>query len=186
MPWDFLIGAVHYLEGADGRPWSIDETRESFEKGLYGYFAGDIRRVVDLYYATVREMVKAGGITIVAHLDYIKHYNDRGRYFSEEAGWYRRLVEETLKVIASHDVIVEVNTRGWRHPCRSAYPSPWILRRACDLGIRVTVNSDAHAPGQLLAGLSRGRERAWRAGYREVVCLIKGEWVRKEVKRGCR
>lgn len=175
--WDYVIGSIHYLgREPDGQYWSVDLSREVFERGLDSLYNGDARRYVDHYLSTLRDMARDGRCQVVGHMDYPKRFNDRGRYFSEEAVWYRGLIDETLRAIAAAGTILEVNAGGWRSPCRSAYPSPMVLRRACALGIPVTLSSDAHTTAQLTWGMARLEERARRAGYGQVMRLLGGRW----------
>jgi histidinol-phosphatase (PHP family) len=183
LGWDYVIGSIHYLGyEPDGHRWSLDLDLETFQRGLYGQYRGDIRRVADGYFATVREMVQAGGPDIVGHFDYAKRFNRQGGFFSEDAAWYRRMVEETLRVIAGRGVMLEVNTSGWRNSTGSAFPSPWVLRRALSLGIPVTVNSDAHDPALLTAGLARGLRLLRGAGYDQVMRLVGGRWSPRPIR----
>ncbi len=175
--WDYLIGSMHYLgREPNGEYWSVDVNRESFERGLTTIYGGDIRRACDAYYATMRDLARDGRFDVVGHLDYTKRFNDRGRYYDDESLWYRRMMDETLRVIAARDLILEVNAGGWRAPCRSAYPAPWILRRACELGVRVTLSADAHRPELVVADMGRLSERVRAAGYRSVTRLLDGKW----------
>jgi histidinol-phosphatase (PHP family) len=177
LGWDYVIGSIHYLgHEPDGQYWSVDVGRETLERGLQTIYGGDVRRYCDHYYATARDLARDGRFTIMGHFDYTKRFNDHGRYYSDEATWYRQMIDETLRVFAAQDIILEVNSGGWRSPCRSAYPAPFILRRACELGIRVTLDSDAHRPWQVAYGLSRALDRVRRAGYTQVARLLGGQW----------
>lgn len=180
--WDYVIGSMHYLgREPNGELWSVDVTRESFERGLETIYRGDVRRVCDAYYAAMRDLARDGRFDVVGHLDYTKRFNDRGRYYDDESAWYRRTMDETLRVFAARDVIMEVNAGGWRAPCRSAYPAPFILRRAYELGVRVTLSADAHRPEQVVADMGRLEARVRAAGYRSVTRLLGGQWRQVEL-----
>ena len=177
LGWDYVIGSIHYLgREAGGELWSMDVNRETFERGLGEIYHGDVRAYCDHYYAAVRDLARDGRFTIMGHLDYTKRFNDGGRYYSDEAAWYRQMIDQTLGVLAQAGMILEVNTGGWRSPCREAYPAPFILRRARELGLDVTVNADAHAPGDVAVGLDRGLALVQAAGYRQVARLLNGQW----------
>jgi histidinol-phosphatase (PHP family) len=177
LGWDYVIGSIHYLgHAACGELWSTDVNRETFERGLSEIYGGDIRAYCDHYYATVRDLARDGRFTIMGHLDYTKRFNDGGRYYSDEAAWYRQMIDQTLVALARAGMILEVNTGGWRGPRREAYPAPFILRRTHELGLRVTVNADAHRPEDVAMHLDRGLALVQAAGYRQVARLLDGQW----------
>lgn len=177
LGWDYIIGSIHYLgREHDGQYWSVDLSREVFERGLETIYGGDARRYCDHYLSAIRDMARDGRFQVVGHLDYPKRFNDAGRYFSQEAGWYRRMIDETLRAVAAAGIILEVNAGGWRSPCRSAYPAAFVLRRACKLGIPVTLSADAHTTAQLTWGVARLERRVRQAGYLQVTRLLGGRW----------
>ena len=177
LGWDYVIGSIHYLgREAGGDLWSMDLDRETFERGLRDIYHGDVRVYCDHYYATVRDLARDGRFTIMGHLDYTKRFNDGDRYYSDEAPWYRQMIDQTLAVLARAGMILEVNTGGWRSPRREAYPAPFILHRAHELGMSVTVNSDAHRPEDVALDLDRGLALVQAAGYQQMARLLNGQW----------
>ena len=143
---DYTVGAVHYVDYLpDGQPWSFQRANPVFDRGIDRIFGGDVRAMVERYYALVREMVEQHPPSVVAHLDRIKKRNADGRYWNEHAAWYRRAVEDTLDAIAGAGCILEINTRGlYLNEITDTYPTDWIVRRAHARNIRLQVNSDAH------------------------------------------
>jgi histidinol-phosphatase (PHP family) len=79
----------------------------------------------------------------------VKLWNTTGRYFSEDAPWYRAAVDGALTALAQSGRIVELSTGGWRRGLPDPFPSPWIVRRCHELGVPMTLNSDSHHPRQL-------------------------------------
>ena len=133
-PWDYVIGAVHYLDpqcrlGAWSRECP-DPVDEQYAR----------------YFALVRQLAQAGLCDFIAHFDVVKR---AGRQPSE-----RGLAEipVTLAEIARTDVCLEINTSGYRHT-ELAEPQPYptlpIAAQAIALGIPLVVNSDSHAPDQV-------------------------------------
>jgi histidinol-phosphatase (PHP family) len=183
LGWDYIIGSIHYLgREAGGELWSPDVNRETFERGLSEIYHGDIRAYCDHYYATVRDLARDGRFTIMGHLDYTKRFNDGSRYYSDEALWYRQMIDQTLVALARAGMILELNTGGWRSPRREAYPAPFILRRAHELGLRVTVNADAHRSEDVALDLDRGLALIQAAGYRQVARLLNGRWRQQSIE----
>lgn len=148
---DYIIGSVHMVRNirADYL-WFIDgPDPATYDEGLNILFGGDIRAGVTAYYHQINEMLSNNEMEIVGHLDKIKMHN-RGRYFSEDSEWYQNLVDETLDLIKSKNVIVEVNTRGiYKKRSETHFPGPAILRKIRKLGIPVMISSDAHKPEEV-------------------------------------
>ncbi|MBB4079803.1 histidinol-phosphatase (PHP family) [Lewinella aquimaris] len=182
---DYTIGAVHYVGYlSEGEPWSFQRPNPVFERGISTIFGDSPRRMVERYYALVREMVELHPPDVVAHLDRIKRRNVNGAYWDEHADWYVAAVEETLDAIAGADLIMEVNTRGiYLNEISDTYPSYWIVRRAHARGIKLQVNSDAHQPRHIVGGFretyaglrSLGVEAVWEfkdGGFRPAELLV--------------
>jgi histidinol-phosphatase (PHP family) len=177
LGWDYVIGSIHYLgREVNGDLWSMDVNRETFERGLREIYGGDIRVYCDHYFATVRHLAADGRFTIMGHLDYCKRFNDGGRYYSGEDAWYHQMLDQTLGALAQAGMILELNTGGWRSPCQEAYPAPFVLRQAFEMGLRVTVNADAHTPADVARDLDQGLSLVKTAGFSQVARLLNGQW----------
>ncbi len=177
--FDYFIGSVHFV-GNDpaGVPWEFDAGPDSFARGYEGWYERDIRRLVTNFYTIAGTAATfIPGIAIVGHFDRIKRFNYNGRYFSEDDPWYREAVEGALAAFAKTGTIVELNTAGWRTPTGAAFPSPWICRRCHELGIRMTINTDAHRPDHLTADHDRAVAQLTAAGHREIWVRRAGQWV---------
>jgi histidinol-phosphatase (PHP family) len=178
--FDYFIGSVHFVGTRieDGLPWEFDGKEDNFIHGLTHYFDHDIRRMALEFYERERMVPDfIPGIAIAGHMDRIKRFNYNNRFFEEQESWYRDAVEETLQTFAAANIVVELNTAGWRTPTADAYPSDWIVRRCHELNIRMTINTDAHVANLLVADHERGLARLRDAGYRELWVWHAGEWV---------
>ncbi|MFO7850816.1 MAG: histidinol-phosphatase [Spirochaetia bacterium] len=178
---DYKIGSVHHLYSPERKEFmSVDYSREELNTLLNETFKGDIKALVSEYYKRVREMVQTGGFEILGHLDLIKKHNRDNAYFDEAEEWYAREIQKTLEAIAGSDVILEINTgamaRGYTD---EPYPSPWIIDRAAELEIPVTINSDAHKPEWLDYCFEEAESLARASGYTSKMVLSEGKW--KEV-----
>jgi len=175
---DYRIGSVHLIGGEDcDVKWTIDGPCDIFDRGARQCYGGDFQRMVREYYRRVRAMVQAGGIDIVGHLDRIIFNNVGSHYFSDSAAWYRDEVEETLHTIATYGPLIELNVSSWYAPIGQPNPSPWVLKRCRELGIRVTVSSDAHCPEFVARGLDRATQLLESTGYTEIWQLNTGQWT---------
>lgn len=178
--FDYAIASVHHV-GNDphtGEPWEFDAGADEFARGLGDWYGNDIRRLVEDFYALARQAPGfVAPVAIAGHMDRIKRFNYGDRYFSEDAPWYRDAVEATLQAFAAGNLIVELNTAGWRTRTDAPFPSPWIVARCHAHGLRMTINTDAHQPTLLTAGHDRAVAVLQAAGYREVWARRAGQWV---------
>ncbi len=181
---DYLIGGVH-LVGQSADPdeiWFIDgPKREVYDDGLQRFFDGDIRRAVRRFYEQSNEMIEYEKFDIIAHFDKIKMHN-RGRYFSEDEAWYRKLALETLDLIRQKGLVMEINTRGiYKKRYDGFYPSPWLMEAACQMGVSAIVSADAHRYEELSLEFDAAEEALRKAGYRSVVCWNGNGWTEKKL-----
>jgi histidinol-phosphatase (PHP family) len=132
-PWDYVIGSVHYLDNAC--------TRGSWDKN-----AKDIRALYSEYFLLLQKLVCSGLCDIIAHFDLPK----RTGFPPTDAE--RDAISETLREIRSQNLVVEINTSGYRHVelrKPEPYPNFDVISEAISLGIPLCVNSDAHKPGDV-------------------------------------
>lgn len=175
---DYVIGSVHYGDVLDdGALWMIDFTPEAFADGVRRLYGGAARRAVTRYYGLVAGMVERHRLDVVGHLDLVKKFNAAGRFFDESAPWYRDAVFQALDAVAAAGVVLEVNTaavaRGFSP---DPYPSYWILSRAHELGIPLTLNADAHQPEMLTAAFEEVAGALAALGFRELRILGERGW----------
>ncbi|HTS19360.1 MAG TPA: histidinol-phosphatase [Verrucomicrobiae bacterium] len=133
-PWDYVLGSVHYLD---------NECRIASWPRKY---AGDAHALYARYFELMRRMVASGLCDIVSHFDVVKRSGHLpGESEAED-------IAQTLEAIKTADISIEINTSGYRHselPEPQPYPSWSMAEQALNLGIPLTVNSDAHAPEQV-------------------------------------
>jgi histidinol-phosphatase (PHP family) len=152
--WDFLIGSVHYLPGAD---WALDDPQHMSR------FRG--REIADIwasYWRTYERAIRSGLFDFVAHPDLPKKFGFR------PPGDLRRFYEPAIAALAECGVAFEINTAGLRKDCAELYPARDFLELACGAGVTVLINSDAHAPAELGLGFAEAVTLAHDVGYTEV------------------
>lgn len=148
-PWDYLIGAVHYLGD-----WDFDNP-----KWLGRWSTTDVEQVWSHYWQTYATMAGSGLFDILAHPDLVKKFSHR------PGGDLRRFYEPAIEAAAAAGVAIELNTAGWHKPCAEAYPAPSFLAMACQAGIPLVISSDAHAPGEVARDFTAAATLARAAGY---------------------
>jgi histidinol-phosphatase (PHP family) len=180
---EYTIGGIHLVrKPGDDNLWFIDGPwQETWDEGLEKIFHGDIKEAVSTYYEQLNGMVMTQKPSIVAHLDKIKMHN-RKRYFSGDESWYRDLVEKSLRLIAEKGCIIEVNTRGlYKKRCDELYPGTDILKQIKQMGIPVTLSSDAHRPEELAGYMTEAIDTLREIGFTHLSYFGEGGWRTQEM-----
>jgi histidinol-phosphatase (PHP family) len=132
-PFDYIIGSVHLSNGVsifNKKRWKgLNEEQRIREK--------------ETYYDLIQQSVRSGMFDVLGHIDAMKGF------YPEFSDIPTKAVDETLKVIAEHDIAFEINTSGSTKFCGGWYPADDILERALHYGIHVTFGSDAHIPDRV-------------------------------------
>ena len=141
---DYIIGSVHFLFPKNGAEFfTVDGSKEEFEKGLSEGYNGDAQALMNHYYDSVLDMITEGGFDIIAHLDLLKKNCQGKNYWPEEAEICRQ--KEVAQAAAKAGLVIEVNTGGLnRKKIHDTYPSLTFLRIICENNIPVIITADAH------------------------------------------
>nr|NQU92439.1 histidinol-phosphatase [Bacteroidota bacterium] len=175
---EYMIGGIHLVKNPEKADiWFIDgPRRETYDEGLKYIFNGDIEFAVTSYWKQIREMISTQDFEIIAHLDKIKMHN-QNRFFTEDEPWYRKQLNETLELIAEKQIIVEVNTRGlYKKRSDELFPGVKALRLIHQLGIPVTLNSDAHKPEELSNEFDFAKNTLREVGFRKLMLIGRNGW----------
>jgi histidinol-phosphatase (PHP family) len=150
--WDFFIGSVHYLPGAD---WAVDDPQH------VSRFRGkaDIAAIWASYWRTYERAIRSGLFDFVAHPDLPKKFGFRPE------GDLRSYYEPAIAALAETGVSFEINTAGLRKDCRECYPAHDFLALAAEAGVTMLINSDSHSPVDLCAGYADAATAARTAGF---------------------
>jgi histidinol-phosphatase (PHP family) len=157
---DFVLGSVHYLERPDQMFDKVPDGAEQFRDR-------DIDEIYSDYFRRIREMAATGLIDCLSHLDLIKIHGCR------PTAPIRDLISETLDLIATRGLAIELSTAGWRKPVNELYPADEIIQLAIEKRIAFTTASDAHSPVQLGENYGRLSEKMQALGVREVCVFEK-------------
>lgn len=128
--FDYVIGSVHFLGH-----WGFDNP-----VFVHRYDGEQIDSVYERYFDHVKRSAESGLFDIIGHCDLVKKFGHRPTKAMDE------MVRETLRVVKACDIVMEINTSGLYKPVKEMYPSEAILKIACELGIPLTLGSDAHNP----------------------------------------
>lgn len=177
--FDYFIGSVHYVFSKIlNNYYEVDGPSESFQYLIEKGFENNVDEFIERYYSSVRKMIIEYKPQVIAHIDLIKKNNEGGKYFDEAGDLYIGQVEETLAVVKKSGALLEINTgaisRGYTD---KPYPSDYILRRCIEEGIGITLNSDAHEPGNICYKFNEMISYARTIGFKEICFLRDGIWT---------
>ena len=174
--YDYVIGSVHTMM-LDGKPYELDYTREALLHAVNEHFRGDIYLFLQQYFSMVGELVDVTDCNIIGHFDLVTKFNADGSLFDELDTRYLVPAKATIDKLVKRDVIFEINTgavmRGYR---RAPYPAVPLLRRICERGGRVVINSDAHTCDHLLGKFDEAMMLAKNVGFGSVCELTADGW----------
>ncbi len=153
-PWDYLIGSVHYLPSG----WAVDDPQWI---GRYTASEGATEEIWTVYWREYARCIASGLFDFVAHPDLVKKFGHR------PPGDLRRYYEPTIAAAAAGDVTLEVSTAGLRKPVGELYPAAGFLTLACQAGVTVVIDSDAHAPEEVGQDFGAAAAAVRAAGYTE-------------------
>ena len=123
--------------------------------------------VYGLYYEHLEKMLDFNYFDVICHIDLIKKFGRKPlRSFDNE-------VNEILLKIKTKNLCVEINTSGYTHPVGEPYPSPDIITTCHDLGIRITLGSDAHTPANVAQYYDRALPLILSTGYEYLTTFTK-------------
>jgi len=152
---DYIIASVHYLFPKNYNTkvsneffFTVDGSKEEFEKGLSEGFNGDARALMHRYYDAQIEMIEEGGFDILGHPDLLKKNCGGRNYWTEEEETARQ--REIALAVSKTDIIIEVNTGGInRKKIHDVYPSLSFLRIISEYKIPVIITADAHCAADI-------------------------------------
>ena len=180
LPLDYRIGSIHFLPLAlplaEKNMMCIDGSYEEFAQSVDQHYAGDIRRLVEHYFQSLRGMIEAGGIDIVGHMDKIYMNGQHYKGFDMTASWYRDPLMDCLELAKDKGDIIEINTKNWVKR-REIYPHVQYLNTIRELGIPVMVNSDCHYPTLVNDGREEILELLKAHGFKSTRELVNGQWM---------
>ncbi len=150
-PWDFLIGAVHWVGG-----WSID-----YEVSAYEFDRRGIRQAYEDYFQLKVQLAASGGVDVLAHVDVVKKH---GHFLPQPP---IDLYREVVSAAGGSGTAVEVSSAGLHSSGGEMYPAPQLLRMFNDAGVGITLASDAHVPQHCGRDVPQVIEAARAAGFRD-------------------
>lgn len=150
-PWDFLIGAVHWVGG-----WSVDYGVSSHEFARRG-----VHRAYEDYFSLETQLAASGAVDVLAHVDVVKIF---GHVPPEPP---TDLYADVVTAAAASGTAVEVSSAGLHKPIGEIYPAQPLLEMFYAAGVPITLASDAHVPEECGRDTALLVDVARAAGYGE-------------------
>lgn len=174
---DYSIGSVHYLDslGNNNEYWSIDGGFAEFNSGLKQLYKGNIREATRRFFDVTNKMIEKGGFDIVGHVDKITYHGTKFRDFNVADKWYTDLMTNTLELIKSRGLMLEINTKSLREH-GITYPHSSFYPLINEIGIPVMVNSDCHYPTNITDGFRETYNTLKEAGFSTLQQMVDGHW----------
>lgn len=147
---DYLIGSVHFIN--DG--WGFDNP-----EFIGQYKNKNINTIWEDYFEAITNMAKSNMFNIVGHLDLIKVF----KFLPTKE--IKSIVKDALIQIKKSNMVVEINSAGYRKPIAEQYPSKELLELCYELNIPITFSSDAHSVDQVGLNYNRATSLAKEVGY---------------------
>lgn len=172
-PFDYIIGAMHYLKVGDEFV-PFDRDIPNMEHLISTYFGGDPMAFVKRYYAELAEMPKYVKADVVGHFDTITKLCEQKRFFDYESKEYLDAAFEAVHALVPHVPVFEVNTGAMSRGYRTApYPTAPILREMKKAGAHLILTSDCHDLRTLTYGFDESLELIKSCGFGEIYILTK-------------
>lgn len=184
LPYDTVIGSVHYLDDIGATISAREKARRYFEKT-------PVEEAYGSYFEILLQAAASGIFDVLGHADICKRYGVLYYGAFESRRWEKEL-RAVFRACADTGTGVELNVAGWGQAPGEPYPGAEGLVLAREEGVRlVTVGSDAHdlarfGPAQIRRGLELLRETGfekvcyWRE--REPVALAISDLLRRGAK----
>ena len=165
--FDVVASALHFPGGLNivsgNSAWRRGENNTDY---VYG-----------LYYEHLEKMLDFNYFDVICHIDLIKKF---GRNPSMS---FDKEFNEILLKIKTKNLCVEINTSGYNHPVREPYPSPDMITKCHNLGIRITLGSDAHTPANVGQHYDRALPLILSAGYKYLTTFTKRRCSKVPIKQ---
>lgn len=157
-PWDYLMGAVHFIPEWD-----------------YGYVAyykeHSPAEILEAYFKQVALAAESKLFDILAHIDLPR------RFFPKPDGMVLDELYRNLALrLGQARAIVELNTYGIRSSKQGdvgVFPAEELLRLCRQHGVMVTLGSDAHSPGEVGADFDRSTDLLTTVGYDRIISFTR-------------
>jgi len=133
----------------------------------WGHGELDANHIYGLYLEELEKMLDCDYFDVLCHLDLVKKFGRKpSKSFDDQ-------FKTIMSKIKDRRLTVEVNTSGYDHGANEVYPSMDILLICRDLGIPITLGSDAHTPENVGQHYDRVLPLLYSEGHRHLSIFTK-------------
>ena len=101
---------------------------------------------IDSYFRHLIDGAQSGRYDSMSHPDVIRTYGVVDHFDPVE---HEEVIREFLQAVVDEDICMEVNTSGLTKGDYEVHPDPMILDWAAEMGVKLTIGSDAHRPASV-------------------------------------
>jgi histidinol-phosphatase (PHP family) len=130
-PFDFVLGSVHHQ-------------LRYFQRWFREIGCKDDDDIINAYFGCLRDGAASGLFHSMAHPDVIRLYGTLYAPFDPRR--HESIIREAIAAAVENEVCWEVNTSGRLKGPGIEHPDPIIRRWGREMGLRLTLGSDAHLP----------------------------------------
>ena len=173
-PFDFIMGAAHYLRGVFFS--SMQYAPKLFQNANNSAATGDfgpLKIIYEEYFGLIRKAVESGLFQNIAHIDLIKKYSgEMSPPLKFEV--YQDSAIELIRSLIENRVGIELNTKGLTFKMKEFFPSENFLAlyvvESKKQGVPplITLGGDAHQAENIGANFTEGIQAIKQAGCNQL------------------
>ncbi len=181
-PFEYVMGAVHYLPLPDGKMFPVDGPMDMVTSAIKDHFGGDSLLYANTYYGRLGSYIREYKPDIIAHFDLLMKNNRQGELFDPEDPLFIKAATDAMDEAALGCKLLEINTGGMaRHGAPIPYPAPGLLAYWRQIGGQVIVAADCHQAAQIAYGYEEAARLIRAAGFKKAAILGRHkalfEWI---------
>lgn len=135
--WDRIGLSYHFMRHEDRHLNMLSRKTENMAE----FSRLGVKTLVSAYLEGLRVALGQLPTTVLCHLDAaLRHHPEI--LFDHD---HQQQMVAILHELTRRDIALEINTSGFDHR-KLAYPPPWLVREALQLGVKLVAGSDAHRP----------------------------------------
>lgn len=150
--FDFVLGSLH-AQCMSYRGW------------LKRNKVTDDAQKIDSYFRHLKDGAESGRYDSMSHPDVIRTY---GVVESFDPAEHEEVIREFLGAVVASDICMEVNTSGLNKGDMEVHPDPLILDWASEMGVKLTMGSDAHQPRSVAQHFIRIQDLLRQKGFKDL------------------
>jgi len=157
--FDFVLGSLH-------------AALPSYQRHLASQSILEDEAIIERYFLDLCEGVASGRYHSMSHPDVVRLYGVVNQFNPSS---HETTIRMFLQAASDNDVCIEVNTSGLIKGDYVVHPDPIILNWAADIGVKLTIGSDAHRPESVGQKYNEVLPLLKETGFKELHYFIKGE-----------